>query len=106
MVHFLITDETIISGGIRYYHPLGLTFNLETIYVGKQYVDNANEYTIPSYTIWNTRLDFEKKWGGAYLAVNNLFDRDYYGYAYYSYGKFYVYPSPGRTFIGGIFVKF
>lgn len=92
-----------ISSGIRYHHPVGLTYNLGMNWVDDQYSDKNNTYEIPSYTVWNTRLDFERDWWSLYFLVNNLFDEEYYENRTSS-GK--IYPSPERAFMGGVSIKF
>ena len=93
----------LFSGGIRYQHPVGITYNLDAIFTDKRYADNKNTKEIAAHTVWDTRLDFERDWYSAYIAINNLFDEDYYQHMNSSG---YVYPSPGRTFMGGISIKF
>ena len=92
-----------ISSGIRYDHRVGLTLNLGMNWVDDQYSDRKNTYEIPSYTVWNTRLDFERNWWSLYFLVNNLFDEEYYENRTSS-GK--IYPSPERAFMSGVSIKF
>ncbi len=91
------------SWGLRYEHPIGLTYNLELNFVDKAYADRANQYKIPSYAVWNLRLDYEKGWGSLYLAVKNIFNEDYYENRTSSGA---IYPSPPTTFMAGASLKF
>ena len=95
--------EWRLSSGIRYEHPVGLICTLGVNWVDEQHANNKNTYDIPGYVVWNTRLDYEKDWWSVYLAVNNLFDEDYYEQRTSS-GS--IYPSPGQTFMGGMKIKF
>lgn len=87
------------------------TWNLNGTYQSESFSDGANTEAenasgsvgkIPSYWLWNTQLSYrfsEDKRRGAKVAVavNNLFDRDYYFRGVdYSQGRM---PAPGRTLL-------
>ena len=100
------TPEISLAAGVRYHHPMGLNWNLSATYEDEKYTDSANMYKIPSYTVWNTRLEFKNKFKGmeysVHASVRNLFDKEYYAKG--STDK--VYPSSPRTFLAGITLKF
>jgi len=72
--------------------------------VSSQYMDNDEPNTlgkeIPAYTVVDLKLSRRYDWGRVALAVNNLFDEDYYSYAVrsaFTTDLYSVYPLPGRT---------
>jgi outer membrane receptor protein involved in Fe transport len=100
-----ISDRIAIAG-IKYQHPGGLNFRLSARYDSDKYTDSENQYVIPSYTVWDTRLGYEGAIKGvgysAYLSVKNLFDKNYY----YKGTNDDVYPAAPRTFLAGVSLKF
>lgn len=98
--HQLALDTTWRSGG--------WTWNLNGHYQSAMFSDGANTEAenatgsvgrIPSYWLWNAQVGYAFKWAGtamkAGLAINNLFNRDYYFRGVdYSQGRM---PQPGRT---------
>jgi len=69
-------------------------------------MDKANTAYYHGYTLVNTKLRLEHKNFEAFISADNLFNKDYDGYAYRSYGKNYYYPAAGVTFAGGISYRF
>ena len=69
-------------------------------------MDKTNTGYYSGYTLVNTKLRLEHKSLEAFIAVDNVFDKDYDGYAYRSYGNDYYYPAAGTTFAGGLTYKF
>jgi iron complex outermembrane receptor protein len=72
--------------------------------VSSQFMDNDEPNTlgvkIPAYATVDLKLAHAFAWGRLALAVNNLFDNDYYNYAVRSAfvaDRYAVYPLPGRT---------
>ena len=72
--------------------------------VSSQYMDNDEPNTlgpkIPAYAVADLKLSHRFDWGRVALAVNNLFDEDYYSYAVrsaFTTDLYSVYPLPGRT---------
>lgn len=72
--------------------------------VSSQFMDNDEPNTlgtkIPAYTVVDLKLAHRFDWGRIALAVNNLFDEDYYSYAVrsaFTTDLYSVYPLPGRT---------
>lgn len=84
------------------------SWNLNGLYQSAMFSDGANTVAenasgsvgrIPSYWLWNARVGYDFRWNGtrmkAGLALNNLFDRDYYFRGVdYSQGRM---PQPGRA---------
>lgn len=101
-----VSDQILIAG-IKYAHPVGLNYRLSARYDSKKYTDSANEYDVPGYTVWDTRLGYESSFKNvgysAYLSVRNLFDKKYY---YKGSSKGMVYPAEPRTFMAGVSLKF
>jgi iron complex outermembrane receptor protein len=71
--------------------------------VGDQYRDNDEPNTlskIPAYEVVDLKLAQRFSWGRLSLAVNNLFNQDYYTYSARSQfvaDRYSVYPLPGTT---------
>ena len=98
--------ERIFAWGLRYAHPMGVTYNINANYRSEAYADSANVYVIPGRTIWDTRLDYDGKFKGidfgVYLGVRNLYDKKYYENMTSS-GK--VYPAYPRNYMTGVTLK-
>ena len=87
-----------------------LVFDAMARFVGKSRMDNDSANTqpmIPAHTVVDVRI------GGKYnrvswsLAVQNLFDDQYFEYAVasaFTLGTYNAYPLPGRTFLGRLAV--
>ncbi len=69
-------------------------------------MDKVNTGSYGGYTLFNTKLRMKHKAFEAFIAVDNLTDKEYDGYAYASYGKNYYYPAAGRTVAAGISYSF
>ncbi len=83
-----------------------LLWHVNYYYQDKFEMDKANSDQYKDYNLVNSKLrllhdDFE-----VFVAVNNIFDEDYDGYAYRSYGKNYYYPAAGTTYAAGLMYKF
>jgi vitamin B12 transporter len=82
-------------------------------YVHKQYqLDGEKGLKLPSYTVWNARLAKKILGAEAYLGVDNITNKRY-AEAIGSYfdpltlvSSTTLYPQPGRTFWGGITMRF
>ncbi len=72
----------------------------------KYEMDKTNTDYYSGYALVNTKLRLEHKSYEAFIAVDNILDKDYDGYAYRSYGKNYYYPAAGLTVACGISYKF
>lgn len=101
---------------LRHTHPSGLSTSLDGRFVGEQFPDSANTRTanasgtlgiIPSYTVWDLNLEY--RWmprGSAFFSVKNLFDERYFTFRGNLAGAPGIFPSPERTFQGGISFRF
>ncbi len=69
-------------------------------------MDKANTEQYDSYKLVNTKLRLVHEKFEAYVAVDNVFNEDYDGYAYRSGSKNYYFPAAGTTFAVGISYKF
>ncbi len=74
-----------ISGGARY--------------VGEQFIDEDNVFTIDAYTTLDALLTYERDRWGARLHLRNLTDEDYEGRGF---GGASVLPADGFNLVGGI----
>lgn len=91
----------------------GSTITLAATHVSKQFLDNDEPndlgVTIPAYTVVD--LKFAQKFGAwqAALAINNLFDEQYYNYAVrsqFTIDRYAVYPLPGRAATASLSYRF
>lgn len=100
----------------RYAHPGGFFTSLDGRFVGEQFPDSANtrvENTagtlglIPSYLVWDVNLEYRwQAWGSVFFGVKNLFDERYFTFRGSLAGAPGIFPSPDRTFQGGISLRF
>jgi iron complex outermembrane recepter protein len=102
------TYKTQLYGEIAWkYRPSGFNTAFEGRYNSKVYVNDQNEDTAPSYTIFNLRAGFEqntKNWQfKEYLRVENIFDKDYIGSVRIgdSNNRFFE-PAAGRNYLLGL----
>ncbi|MEP1096223.1 MAG: TonB-dependent receptor [Cyclobacteriaceae bacterium] len=116
-------SPNVISGSDLSYSPTeGLTFQLLTKYVGKQFLDNTSndDRAIESYLTNDIRLSYDFSVKGVQniglsLLVNNVHDEEYssngYTWGYYYgadilYQQNNYYPQAGRNFLLGLNVRF
>ena len=105
--------ETIVSGNDvdtapRNLHTLALDFRLgesaawklgvDTVYVGKYFLDAANTATYPGHTVANARVAWSpvKSWRTT-LRLDNLFDTRYADRADFAFGNYRYFPARGRA---------
>jgi outer membrane receptor protein involved in Fe transport len=105
--------ETIVSGNDvdtapRNLHTLALDIRLgesdewwlgvDTVYVGKYFLDAANTATYPGHTVANARVAWSpaKAWRTT-LRVDNLFDTRYADRADFAFGNYRYFPARGRA---------
>ncbi|GBC61742.1 TonB-dependent receptor [Desulfonema ishimotonii] len=69
-------------------------------------MDDADDKEYPGYALVNTKLRLEHKSFEAFIALDNVLDKDYDNYAYSSYGTEYFYPADGTTWAVGVAYKF
>ncbi len=77
---------------------IGVDWHFDARMISSYYQDQANTQKYGGYGLANTRLDFTYKWITCFVGVNNLFDKEYDGYA----GSDTYSPRPGRTYVGGL----
>ncbi len=83
-----------------------LLWHANLYYQDEYEMDKANSDQYQDYTLCNTKLRLVHDSFEVFVAVDNLFDKDYDGYAYRSYGKNYYYPAAGTTYAVGAMYKF
>lgn len=102
------TYRTQLYGEASWKAPsVGFSTALEGRYNSKVYVDDANTYTAPSYTVFNVRAGFQQNvsnWRiSEYLRVENIFDKDYIGSVKVNDSKLrYFEPAAGRNYMVGV----
>jgi iron complex outermembrane recepter protein len=70
--------ENTAALGVRYTNPAIVNASLVARYVGQQYEDDLNTLSLGSYVVVDAFLSRAfARWGEAYFAVENLFDRTY-----------------------------
>ncbi len=103
-------------GLIGYYHPTGASIEADALFVAQQFTDGVNTQTenalgttgaIPSYTIWNLRLNYappKARWA-VFAGVRNLTDESFI--AQRTTGSFIgIQPGEIRNFYGGVSWRF
>ncbi|MCC2643659.1 MAG: putative TonB-dependent Iron(III) dicitrate transport protein FecA [Nitrospira sp.] len=103
-------------GLVGYYHPTGASIEADALFVAQQFTDGVNTQTenalgttgaIPSYTIWNLRLNYappKARWA-VFAGVRNLTDESFI--AQRTTGSFIgIQPGEIRNFYGGVSWRF
>jgi len=111
-----LVPNHMVNAALEIYLPWALTLRPEVRYVGEQYFgsDNDNSSTkLDSYTIANLYLRWQPDWKafgvakpGAFVGVENLFDKDYVPVGYETFSGVTYYPAPEINFRGGISLYF
>ena len=102
------TYKTQVYGEIAWkYAPLGFSTAFEGRHNSKVYVNDQNEDTAPSYTIFNLRAGFEQNLGNwrlsEYLRVENMFDKEYIGTVRVGdVNKRFFEPAADRNYLLGL----
>lgn len=106
------TYKTQLYGEVAWkYAPLGFHTAFEGRHNSKVYVNDQNEDSAPSYTIFNLRAGFEqntKNWQfKEYLRVENMFDKEYIGSVRIgdSNNRFFE-PAADRNYLLGLSAKY
>ncbi len=98
--------KRIITYGLKYEHPVGITYSISGNYRSDAYANDANTYKIPGRTVWDTRIDYEHDFKsakiGLYAGIMNVFDKMYYDHRTSS-GK--IYPAYPRNYVAGFKVS-
>ncbi|QTA92039.1 TonB-dependent receptor [Desulfonema magnum] len=86
----------------------GLQWHIGVKAQDKYPMDNLNIQSYSGYALVESKLTFHYKNLSCFIAADNLLDKEYDLYAYYtpSSDKDNYYPAPGRTFTGGISFDF
>ncbi|NPA24211.1 MAG: TonB-dependent receptor [Deltaproteobacteria bacterium] len=79
-----------------------LFWHVNYYYQDEYEMDKANTDRYQDYSLVNSKLRLVHDSFEAFVAVDNIFDEDYDGYAYRSYGKNYYYPAAGTTYAVGL----
>ena len=94
------------------YRPVpAWTARLQAIGLDRVFANDANSVRVPGYVTSNARLSWTGQYGSSritpYVAVNNLFDREYNDNlrANAGFGRYYE-PAPGRVALAGISIDF
>ncbi|HEY0562325.1 MAG TPA: TonB-dependent receptor [Methylophilus sp.] len=103
------TYNSQIYGEIAWKHaPIGFYAALEGRHNSKVYVNDLNNDTAPSYTVFNLRAGFEQniaQWNfKEYIRVENMFDKEYIGSVRVNdYGnQRYFEPGADRNYLLGL----
>jgi len=114
-------SPNVIAGSDLAYTTGGLTLQLLSKYVGKQYLDNTGneERTIDSYLINDVRVSYDFSIGDIQnvrfsVLANNILNVEYasngytWGYLWdgWQYQQNNYYPQAGTNFLAGLSVKF
>jgi len=91
-------DYLIFKNGL-----MGLNWHFDVRVTSCYFQDMANTQKYPGYGVANTKLEFAYKWVKCFIGVNNIFDKEYDGYAG---DTVYYYPAPDRTYVGGLSFEF
>lgn len=108
--------RTTFYGLMGYYHPTGASIEVDAMFIAQQYTDVSNTQAenalgttgaIPSYTIWNLRLNYappKARWA-VFAGVRNLSDESFI--AQRTTGSFIgIQPGEIRNFYGGVSIRF
>ncbi|MEF3254463.1 MAG: TonB-dependent receptor [Deferribacterales bacterium] len=92
-----------LKNGLGFYYYFSY---YSSFYQGNDYKNEAKK--MDGYGLSDLKLEFVKKNYELFIKVNNIFNKKYNDYVYYtSYnGEANYYPSPTRNLLGGITVKF
>lgn len=107
------TYRSQIYGEVAWKHqPSGFSTAFEGRHNSKVYVNDINNDTAPSYTVFNLRAGFEQKlanWSfSEYLRIENMFDKEYIGSVKVNdYTNLrYFEPASDRSYLLGINAKY
>ncbi|MDP3609096.1 MAG: TonB-dependent receptor [Methylophilus sp.] len=102
------TYRSQIYGEIAWqYEPIGFMMALEGRHNSKVYVNDRNQDTAPSYTVFNLRAGFEQNlthWNfKEFLRVENMFDKEYIGSVRVNDGNaLFFEPAADRNYLLGL----
>lgn len=97
-----------LYGELRYTLPVGVYGSVESQYVSRFFVNDANTFANAPYAVTNLRFGYEGRRGekfrfSPFLGINNIFDRRYSAFALINDAarRFYN-PQPGVSVYGGL----
>ncbi|CAM3726452.1 TonB-dependent receptor domain-containing protein [Bordetella tumulicola] len=101
----------MLYGALAWAPSEGWRAGIEGRYVGKIYVNDANNDTAPGYFVASISTGYLWRRGpwewNAYARIDNLFDREYIGSAIVNDGNDrYFEPAPGRNWSAGLSVSY
>lgn len=94
------------SSGLHFTTEFGLSWDLIVAYIGSSHIDSTNDNKLSSVTTADTKVSYQYKAMKVFLAIDNLLDKEYNSHGFVSRNTKYFNPASGRTFTGGIEVKF
>lgn len=94
------------SSGLHFATDWGLSWDIGITYSGSSYIDSTNDNKLSSFVTAETKVSYSYKAMKVFLAIDNMLDKEYNSYGYVSGATKYFNPAAGRTFTGGIEVKF
>ena len=99
-----LTNVPINKGtaGVNIYTKSGVSAYVTSTWVGKAYIDQANDDTLGHYATVDTKVSYRYRWCEVFFSVYNLFDKEYNSSGYKSVRVNYFTPEPGRTYAFGI----
>ncbi|ADR19783.1 TonB-dependent receptor [Calditerrivibrio nitroreducens] len=95
------------SVGYRFNNGIGLFYDIRyysSYYKGNDYKNIDGK--MGGYAVSDVKIDFVRKNYELFLKINNIFDKEYYDYVYYSSSGNRYYPSPTRNILAGGSIKF
>ncbi len=101
-----------LYGELRYTSLLGIYGAVESQYVGRFFVNDANNAVNPPYSVTNLRFGYERENGrklrfSPFIGVNNIFDRKYSAFALINDAlRRYYNPLPGINVYGGLGITY
>jgi iron complex outermembrane receptor protein len=83
-----------------------LTWTGQFLFTDYMYLNDANTDVLPSSRVWNSRIQYQRKYWEIYLAAENLFNEIYVsGPDLNAIGSRYFNAAPGRYFQTGLKIK-
>ena len=79
---------------------------LEWAHVGSYYTDAANAHSYPGHDLLHLRLAYKSRRWRIFLNILNLADTRYATRADYAFGNARYFPGEGRSFHGGVKLRF
>jgi iron complex outermembrane receptor protein len=107
-----LVPKHMVSGGASFDYK-GFSCTMDCRWVGNRVLGNdlVNEHQkLDDYFVMDARFGYTYRWMELFFGVNNITDEEYSDYAGWlpnpARGEVFEYPLPGRSFYGGIAVRF